>query len=73
MTWSNIIGGVLTCGIGLLLMITGLMVMRGKWSRIVAGNLFNDDQKSVSRHKKVIGTLYISLGVLCLLFDLIVF
>lgn len=73
MTPSNIIGGILTCGVGLFLIVTGLMVSRGKWSRMVAGNLFHDDQKSVARHKKAIGILYIILGILCLVFYYVVF
>lgn len=73
MTPSNIIGGILTCGVGLFLIVPGLMVSKGKWSGIVAGNLFRDDQKSVGRHKKAIGILYIILGVLCLVFYFVVF
>lgn len=73
MTPSNMIGGILICGVGLFLIVAGLMVSRGKWSRIVAGNLFHDDQKSVGRHKKAIGALYIILGILCLAFYVLVF
>ncbi|AFR99922.1 hypothetical protein [Lentilactobacillus buchneri] len=73
MTPSNIIGGILTCGVGLFLIVAGLMVSKGKWSRMVAGNLFHDDQKSVGRHKKAIGGLFIILGGLCLVFYLVLF